>query len=172
MPWLACVLEYMPWFRLHGKPYLLTPEQRQRQIRVGRERHGPLIPRRGDDDAGPSTRPRQSPGPSSVAMKSPGPTRAPTHPMAGWDQWPGSAPFSVTPSGPPMYRPATHEGSQEGPLGSSSFYQSPPPYGFQTPSPMVIQTPPHSLFFQGGSSSQVRQPDALPEEPESPPEEP
>ncbi|MBA0877000.1 hypothetical protein Goshw_003207, partial [Gossypium schwendimanii] len=37
---------------------------------------------------------------------------------------------------------------------------------------MVMQTPPHSLFFQGGSSSQVRQPDALPEELESPPEEP
>ncbi|MBA0819987.1 hypothetical protein Gohar_028394, partial [Gossypium harknessii] len=66
------------WSELHGKLYLLTPEQRQRQIRVGRERHGPLIPRRGDDDAGPSTRPRQSPGPSSVAMQSPGPTRPPT----------------------------------------------------------------------------------------------
>ncbi|MFQ6651821.1 hypothetical protein Gotur_023995 [Gossypium turneri] len=93
-------------------------------------------------------------------------------PMAGWSQWPGLAPFSVTPSGSLMYRPAAHEGSQEGPLGSSSFYQSPPPYGFQTLSPLVMQTPPHSLFYQGGSSSQFRQPDALPEEPESPPEEP
>ncbi|MBA0634406.1 hypothetical protein Godav_025289 [Gossypium davidsonii] len=35
-----------------------------------------------------------------------------------------------------------------------------------------MQTPPHSLFYQGGSSSQLRQPNALPEEPESPPEEP
>ncbi|MFQ6669575.1 hypothetical protein Gotur_034769, partial [Gossypium turneri] len=35
-----------------------------------------------------------------------------------------------------------------------------------------MQTPPHSLFYQGDSSSQLRQPDALPEEPESPPEEP
>ncbi|MFQ6659891.1 hypothetical protein Gotur_028611, partial [Gossypium turneri] len=66
-----------------------------------------------------------------------------------------------------MYRPATHEGSPEGSSGSSSFYQSPPPYGFQTPSPLVMQTPPHSLFYQGGSLSQLRQPDALPEEPES-----
>ncbi|MBA0882012.1 hypothetical protein Goshw_026938 [Gossypium schwendimanii] len=30
---LACVPKYMPWFRIHGKPYLLTPEERQRQIR-------------------------------------------------------------------------------------------------------------------------------------------
>ncbi|MBA0881341.1 hypothetical protein Goshw_009699, partial [Gossypium schwendimanii] len=75
---LACVPEYMPWFKIHGKLYLLTPEERQRQIRIGRERRGPLNPRRGDDDTGPSTRPRQSPGPSSAAMQSPGPTRAPT----------------------------------------------------------------------------------------------
>ncbi|MFQ6655395.1 hypothetical protein Gotur_025971 [Gossypium turneri] len=27
---LACVPEYMPWFRIHGKPYLLMPEERQR----------------------------------------------------------------------------------------------------------------------------------------------
>ncbi|MFQ6663966.1 hypothetical protein Gotur_031246 [Gossypium turneri] len=93
-------------------------------------------------------------------------------PMAGWSQWPGSSLFSVTRSGPPMYRPASHEGSQEGPSGSSSFYQSPSPNGFQTPSSLVMQTPPHSLFYQGGSSSQHRQPNALPEEPESPPEQP
>ncbi|MBA0638787.1 hypothetical protein Godav_024981, partial [Gossypium davidsonii] len=162
----------MPWFRIHGKSYLLTPEERQRQILVQRERRGSLNPRRRDDDASPSTRPRHSSSPSSAAMQSPGPTRAPTHPMTGWSQWPGSAPFPVTPSRPLMYRPAAHEGSQEGPSGSSSFCQSPPLHGFQTPSPLVMQTPPHSLFFQGGSSSQLRQPDALPEEPESPPEEP
>ncbi|MFQ6636423.1 hypothetical protein Gotur_013579 [Gossypium turneri] len=28
VPELACVSEYMPWFRIHGKPYLLTPEER------------------------------------------------------------------------------------------------------------------------------------------------
>ncbi|MFQ6657270.1 hypothetical protein Gotur_027015 [Gossypium turneri] len=69
-----------------------------------------------------------------------------------------------------MYRPASHEGSKEGPSRSSFLHQSPSPYGFQTPSPLVMQTPPHSLLYQGGSSSQHRQPDALPEEPESPPE--
>ncbi|MFQ6651822.1 hypothetical protein Gotur_023995 [Gossypium turneri] len=75
---LACVPEYMPWFRIHGKPYLLSTEERQRQLRVQRERRGPLNPRRQDDDAGPSTRPRHSSGPSSVAIQSPSPTRAPT----------------------------------------------------------------------------------------------
>ncbi|MBA0753293.1 hypothetical protein Gogos_021073, partial [Gossypium gossypioides] len=54
---LACVPEYMPWFRIHGKPYLLSAEERQRQLRVQKERRGPLNPRRKDDDAGPSTRP-------------------------------------------------------------------------------------------------------------------
>ncbi|MBA0876931.1 hypothetical protein Goshw_009630, partial [Gossypium schwendimanii] len=44
IPELACVLEYMTWFRIHGKPYLLTLEERQRQIRVGRERRGLLNP--------------------------------------------------------------------------------------------------------------------------------
>ncbi|MFQ6621166.1 hypothetical protein Gotur_002350 [Gossypium turneri] len=201
----------MPWFRIHGKPYLLLAEERQRQLRVQRERRWPLNPRRNDDDASPSTRPRHSPGPSLAAIQSPGPTKAPTQspdpivqptiptaqpfkmvpgafpssfmypnpymfpflsPMAGWSQWPGSAPFPITPSGPPMYRPAAHDGSQEGPSGSSSFYQSPPPYGFQTQSPLVMHTPLHSLFYQGGSSSQLRQPDALSKEPESPLEEP
>ncbi|MFQ6671617.1 hypothetical protein Gotur_036108 [Gossypium turneri] len=27
---LACVPKYMPWFRIHGKPYLLSAEKRQR----------------------------------------------------------------------------------------------------------------------------------------------
>ncbi|KAL1109222.1 hypothetical protein V6Z11_D03G163300 [Gossypium hirsutum] len=185
------------------------PEERQRQIRVERERRGPLNPRQQDDEGSPSTRPRHSLGSSSAAMQSPGLTRAPTQspdaavqpiiptqppfqmmpgafsspymypfpsPMAGWSQMPGSAPFPIILSGPPMYRPAAHEGSQEGLSGSSHFYQSPPTYEFQTPSPVVMQTPPpvvmqtppHTLFFEGGSSSQVRQPDAVPEEPESP----
>ncbi|MBA0753433.1 hypothetical protein Gogos_020912, partial [Gossypium gossypioides] len=65
---LACVPEYMPWFRIYGKPYLLSPEERQRQLRVQRERRGPLNQRRRDDDAGPSTRPKNSPGPSSAPI--------------------------------------------------------------------------------------------------------
>ncbi|MFQ6665016.1 hypothetical protein Gotur_031913 [Gossypium turneri] len=42
---LVCVPEYMPRFRIHGKPYLLTSEERQQQICVGRERREPLNPR-------------------------------------------------------------------------------------------------------------------------------
>ncbi|MBA0753002.1 hypothetical protein Gogos_022277, partial [Gossypium gossypioides] len=69
---LASVPEYMPWFRIHGKPYLLSPDERQRQLRVQRERCGPLNPRRRDDDVGPLTRPRNSPGPSSAPITSSG----------------------------------------------------------------------------------------------------
>ncbi|MBA0877589.1 hypothetical protein Goshw_011721 [Gossypium schwendimanii] len=39
-------------------------------------------------------------------------------------------------SGHSITRP--NERSPEGPSGSSSFYQSPPPYGFQTPSLLVM----------------------------------
>ncbi|XP_052479600.1 serine/threonine-protein phosphatase 7 long form homolog [Gossypium raimondii] len=78
VPELACVPEYMPWFRIHGKSYLLLVEERQRQLRVQRERRGPLNPRRRDDDTSISTRPKHSPGPSSAVVQSPGPARAPT----------------------------------------------------------------------------------------------
>ncbi|XP_052479474.1 uncharacterized protein LOC105801525 isoform X2 [Gossypium raimondii] len=78
VPELVCVPEYMPWFRIHAKSYLLSTEERQRQLRIQRERRGPLNPRRRDDDTSPSTRPRQSPNPSSAAIQSPGPARVPT----------------------------------------------------------------------------------------------
>ncbi|KAG8472972.1 hypothetical protein CXB51_034896 [Gossypium anomalum] len=147
VPELACVPEYMPWIRIHGKPYLLSEEERQRQLRAQKERRGPLNPRRRDDDAGPSTAPTQSPGPATRPTQSPGPTvqlSTPTtqplqmmlgtypspfmypspymfpfsSPMAGWNAWPGSSPFPITPSGPLIYRQPSHEGSQEGPSGS------------------------------------------------------
>ncbi|KAK5784982.1 hypothetical protein PVK06_039523 [Gossypium arboreum] len=37
VPELAYVPEYMPWFRIHGKPYLLSEEERRRQICAQRE---------------------------------------------------------------------------------------------------------------------------------------
>ncbi|KAK5833428.1 hypothetical protein PVK06_017256 [Gossypium arboreum] len=37
IPELAYTPDYMPWFKIHGKPYLLSKEQRRRQIRVERE---------------------------------------------------------------------------------------------------------------------------------------
>ncbi|PPR86890.1 hypothetical protein GOBAR_AA33801 [Gossypium barbadense] len=191
VPELACVPEYMPWFRIHGKPYLLSEEERQRQLRVQRERRGPLNPRRRDDDAGPSIVPTQSPGPSPGPTVQPStPTAQPlqmmpgtypspfmypspymfpfSSPMAGWNVWPGSSPFSITPSGPLIYRQPSHEGLQEGPSGSSSFYQSSSPYGFQTPPPLMMQTPPQSLFYQDGSSSQHPQPESSPEQAQPP----
>ncbi|MBA0672214.1 hypothetical protein Goklo_025342 [Gossypium klotzschianum] len=152
VPELACMPDYMPWFRIHGRPYLLSKEKRQQQLRVQRKRRGPLNPRRRDDDAGLSIAPTQSPGPTTAPTQSPGPTLQPMTPT--------TQPFQMMPDpypslfiGPPIYRPPSHEGSHEGPSGNSSFYQSPSPYGFQTPSPSVMQTPPQSLFYQGGSSS-------------------
>ncbi|KAG8490573.1 hypothetical protein CXB51_013753 [Gossypium anomalum] len=57
---------------IHGKPYLLTEEQRRRQIDIERERQGPLNPRRMDDNTGLST----------AHIQSPGPTLQPTTPTA------------------------------------------------------------------------------------------
>ncbi|MFQ6662757.1 hypothetical protein Gotur_030507 [Gossypium turneri] len=92
---LAFVPEYMPWFRIHGKPYLLTPKERQRQIRVERERHRPLNPRRQDDEGSPSTRPRHSPGSSLAAVQSSGPTKTLT-------QSPDAAVQPIIPTQPPF----------------------------------------------------------------------
>ncbi|MBA0873478.1 hypothetical protein Goshw_002667 [Gossypium schwendimanii] len=64
VPELACTPDYMPWFKIHGKPYLLSEEQRHCQIRVEREQPGPLNPRRRDDETGPSTGSTQSPCPT------------------------------------------------------------------------------------------------------------
>ncbi|KAH1091650.1 hypothetical protein J1N35_018907 [Gossypium stocksii] len=83
-------------------------------------------------------------------------------PLLGWNAWPDSTPFPITPAQPPVNRPPSHEGSHEASLGSSSYYQSPSPYG--------IQTPLHSLFYQGGSSSHHPQSESLSEEPQPPPE--
>ncbi|KAK5772956.1 hypothetical protein PVK06_049258 [Gossypium arboreum] len=82
VPELAYVLEYMPWFRIHGKPYLLSKEERRWQIRVQRERRGPLNPRRRDDDAGPSAALTQSPGLSTAPTQPPSPTLQPTTPIS------------------------------------------------------------------------------------------
>ncbi|KAH1064775.1 hypothetical protein J1N35_029762 [Gossypium stocksii] len=91
--------------------------------------------------------------------------------MPGWNAWPGSSPFLITPAQPPIYRPPSHEGSHESPSGSSSFYQSPSSYGILPHSLWRMQAPPGSLFYEGSSSSQHPQPDPILEEPESPPEE-
>ncbi|KAH1106783.1 hypothetical protein J1N35_010551 [Gossypium stocksii] len=63
---LACTPDYMPWFRIHGKPYLLSEKQMHLQICVERERRGPLNPRRMNDGTGQLTVPTQSLGPSTM----------------------------------------------------------------------------------------------------------
>ncbi|MBA0575635.1 hypothetical protein Golob_023875, partial [Gossypium lobatum] len=118
---LACVPEYMPWFRIHGKPYLLSVEERQRQLCVQRKRRGPLNLRRRDDDAGPSTGPKHSPGPSSAAVQSPDPTRAPT-------QSPDPAVQPMIPTSHPL---------QMMPGVFPNPYMYPNPYMFPFSSPMA-----------------------------------
>ncbi|MBA0620382.1 hypothetical protein Godav_006103, partial [Gossypium davidsonii] len=44
VPELACNLDYMSWFRIYGKPYLLLEEERRWEIHVEREQQGPLNP--------------------------------------------------------------------------------------------------------------------------------
>ncbi|MBA0680111.1 hypothetical protein Goari_011832 [Gossypium aridum] len=38
---LACTPDYMPWFKIHSKPYLLSEEQRRRPINNGHTITGP-----------------------------------------------------------------------------------------------------------------------------------
>ncbi|MBA0863582.1 hypothetical protein Goshw_023254 [Gossypium schwendimanii] len=52
---LACNLEYMAWFRIHGKPYLYGEEVRRRYPHTSRPRRPPLNPRVGE--ASPSSMP-------------------------------------------------------------------------------------------------------------------
>ncbi|KAK5771867.1 hypothetical protein PVK06_048121 [Gossypium arboreum] len=175
IPKLACTPDYMLWFRIHGKLYLLSEEQRHRQICVERERRSPLNPRRMDDGTGLSTAPTQSPGPSTASTQSPSsmpqPTTSTSQPlqimsdaypspyiypnlymfpfpslMLGWNAWPNASPFPMTSTQLMIYKPSSPDGLHEAPSGSSSHYHFPSPYGIQTPPPWVMQTPSHSLF--------------------------
>ncbi|KAK5771985.1 hypothetical protein PVK06_048243 [Gossypium arboreum] len=65
VPELACIPDYMSWFRIHGKPYLLLKEQRRK-----------------DDGTDPSTAPTQSSGPSIVPTQSQGLMPQPTTPTS------------------------------------------------------------------------------------------
>ncbi|TYH60227.1 hypothetical protein ES332_D08G278800v1 [Gossypium tomentosum] len=67
VPESACDPDYMPWFRIHGKPYLLSEEERRRQIYAKRERRGPLNPRTRGGEVGLSTAPTQSSAPTEQA---------------------------------------------------------------------------------------------------------
>ncbi|KAG8472750.1 hypothetical protein CXB51_034645 [Gossypium anomalum] len=159
VPELACTPDYMSWFRIHGKAYLLLEKQRRRQIYVERKQRGPLNLRGMDDRMGPSTAPTQSLGPSTVPTQSPGsmpqPTTPTSHPlqimlgtypspymyfnpymfpfpspMPSWNVWPDTSPFPMTFTQPMIYRPSSPEGSHGAPSVSSSPYHSPLPYGW------------------------------------------
>ncbi|MBA0753245.1 hypothetical protein Gogos_020948 [Gossypium gossypioides] len=177
VPELACAPNYMPWFRIYSKPYLLSKEHRRQQIRVERERQGPLNPRRRDDGTGPSTTPQ----PLQImvgAYPSPymyhNPYMFPfLNPIPGWNGWPDVSPFPMTLTQSTIYRPSSPDGSYEATLESSSHYQSLSPYGIQTPPPWEMQTPPHSLLYQDGSSfqhPQSEQPQPSLEQPQPPSE--
>ncbi|KAG8488711.1 hypothetical protein CXB51_016688 [Gossypium anomalum] len=68
--------------RIHCKPYLLSEDERRWQIRVQKERRGPLTLKRRANDAGPSIAPTQSPGPSPAPTQSSGPTLKPMIPIS------------------------------------------------------------------------------------------
>ncbi|MBA0875657.1 hypothetical protein Goshw_028487 [Gossypium schwendimanii] len=86
---LACVSEYMPCFKIHGKPYLLWVEERQRQLRVQRE-PAPI------QSPGPVTAPALSPDP---VIQSAIPMVQPFQMIPSWSLWPGLSLFFITPSG-------------------------------------------------------------------------
>ncbi|MFQ6658552.1 hypothetical protein Gotur_027768 [Gossypium turneri] len=73
-PELACYSEYMSWFKVYGKPYLLSEKVRGRQSHMRRPRQTPRNPRRGGHDGavktGPLSTPTQQPTP--IAAPPPG----------------------------------------------------------------------------------------------------
>ncbi|KAH1091300.1 hypothetical protein J1N35_018557 [Gossypium stocksii] len=136
--------------RIHGKSYLLSEERRSRQIRVEMERWSPLNLMRRDDGTVPSTVPTQSQGPTPQTDDTH--TTTPSNyasPMPGWNAWSNASPFSITPTQPTIYSPSSQEESHDALSGSPSHYQSLSPYRTQTPLPWVMQTPLHSLLYQG-----------------------
>ncbi|MFQ6623788.1 hypothetical protein Gotur_003631 [Gossypium turneri] len=59
-PELTCDLEYLPWFRVHSKPYLLVEEARDRKLHMRRPGRAPRHPRSEvAPKASPSSTPKQ-----------------------------------------------------------------------------------------------------------------
>ncbi|KAG8493589.1 hypothetical protein CXB51_011762 [Gossypium anomalum] len=154
VPELACVPEYMPWFRIHAKPYLLSEEERQRQLHAQRERRGPLNPRRRDDDAGSSTAPTQSPGPGTRPIQSPGPTVQPSTPTTQ----------------PLQMMLAVARGIAGGAIEELFFLPIPITLWVSNTSAINDANTSTVTFYQGGSSSQHPQLESSPEQAEPPPE--
>ncbi|MBA0876367.1 hypothetical protein Goshw_026531 [Gossypium schwendimanii] len=105
----------MPWFRIHGKPYLLSEEQKRQQIQVEREQRSLLNPKKRDNSTGPSTAPTQSLGPTpQLTTPTPQPLQIMSgaypspymyhnrymfhfsNSMPGWNACPGASPFPIS----------------------------------------------------------------------------
>ncbi|MBA0792397.1 hypothetical protein Gohar_016897 [Gossypium harknessii] len=146
VPELTCILQYISWFRIHGKPYLYG---KRRQIAPMQE----LAPTTAPSMVAPPTG-QYVPSYSSVYTNSIFFTQAPYIPphfststsMLGFVfgalslmyYMPMPSTFSTT-----TYRPSMFQAPIESPLIMSSVYKTQYSY---TLSLLVIQTPPRSLF--------------------------
>ncbi|KAH1108398.1 hypothetical protein J1N35_012166 [Gossypium stocksii] len=134
-PELTCDLKYTSQFRVHGKPYLLAEEVKDRQPHTRRPRRAPRHLRSG-----------------AAVKTSPSSTR-----MQELTLMAAPAPVSMTRLILIMTMPTmTYRLFVFGALTVSSIIM-PSMYGIQysyTPTPMVWQTSPESLFYQGGHYSQ------------------
>ncbi|MBA0620280.1 hypothetical protein Godav_006030 [Gossypium davidsonii] len=135
-PKLACDLEYMPWFRVHGKSYLLAEEARAAV------------------EASPLSTPMQEPTP----MAAPPPSQ---YGLTYSGFICGSSSPTYCTLMPSTFQTMTHPTMMYNPLmfgaSTESLIVLPSVYGTQysyTPTPMVSQTLPRSLFYQGGTSLQ------------------
>ncbi|MBA0688005.1 hypothetical protein Goari_005816 [Gossypium aridum] len=145
----------MPWFKVHGKPYLLTKEARGRQLHT-RPRQTPRHPRSGAAAmAGPSFTPTQDP----TSMSAPPPT---PHVALHYSVSTLMLNFIFGPPSPTYYTqmPSMFQTTTD-PMTAYRLIESPivlpSAYGTQysyTPTPAVSQTPLGSLFYQCGTSSQ------------------
>ncbi|MBA0642775.1 hypothetical protein Goklo_027116 [Gossypium klotzschianum] len=126
--------DYMSWFRIHGKPYLLGEEVRCRHPHKSRPRQPPLNPRGGK--ANPSSTPvQESALMASAAMPSPHSLQfvplmsgwAIGHPSSMW-YTPKSSHFPMIVTSTMMYRSSMHEAPTESAIIIPSAYRTPHSY--------------------------------------------
>ncbi|MBA0761304.1 hypothetical protein Gotri_023974 [Gossypium trilobum] len=118
---LACDPEYMPWFRIHGKPYLYGEKVRRQHPHTSRPRRPHLILRAGK--ASLSSASTQEPIPRIV-------TPMPTPPTVSWifrhlsPMYYTLMPFTFLTTKMPttMFRPSMFQALTESPLVIPSVY--------------------------------------------------
>ncbi|MBA0796213.1 hypothetical protein Gohar_006999 [Gossypium harknessii] len=153
-------LEYMPWFRIHGKRYLYGKEARGLQLHTRRPQRASIHPN--TDEASPSSATTQEPTPTVVLSMVVPPTTSYIPPHFSTST---SMPSFIFGASSPMYyttmpstfsttttyRLSMFQASNESPLIMPSVYGTLHSY---TQFPFATQTPLRSLFYQSGSSSQ------------------